>query len=351
MTRVQQESSVGYKYGRVNSLGSSGSVRVFGLSDGPSEAVVIEENGDLVGFGESAAGSLKFRSTGVSFSKYFRPQTATQVPDKIGAALRACGMAENMTSGTYKAATYTLDNSFAPYTGSSADSSGNPVQAIDITVNRGKDQVNNTGIQEILKDCVGNAVIHFRAGQRAWADFTFIGRINSSLATAQTTSMTSDTAPTAFVAEAKPLTTSNASVSFAGVAAPGLRVLEANYDLGNQIEMREDFNGDIGGFSVPQIVGRQTSCDVLIESPLISTLDMFTKLLDNQTALTVVGTHAAGTSYGSEMAWTWAMVPKALRMETVKGIQCIRVIGQQYVTNTTTIAYGTPLALTYLPQA
>src|SRR6188472_3051898 len=193
MTRVPQESSVGYKYGRVNSLGTSGSVRVFGLDDGPSEVVTIEENNDLIGFGEAAAGSLTFRSTGVSFSKYFRPQTATQVPDKIGALLRACGMAENMTAGTYKSAIYTLDYSYAPYTGSSADSSGNPVQALDSTVNRAKDQVNLTGIQEILKDCVGNAVLHGRAGRRMWADFTFQGRINSSLATASTTSMTSDT--------------------------------------------------------------------------------------------------------------------------------------------------------------
>lgn len=340
MPRHERNTRVAWAAGTAGTPSAEAPYQVLDLDFGPNERVNIGANENYMGFLELGNGDVLDRMTSVSFGLEMKEQTATNVPWIGGALLRACGFNESKAGGSYEGYIYTLSSSLDYYSTGDLD-------AIDLRVNRGFTGGSLYGAQELLKDCVGSVVFTLRAGERPRADFSFIGRINSSVATRSIASMTDTTFATSFTSEARPYVVSDCSATIAGVSCP---IREIICDVGNSTVDRPSINGDIGSYEVPDISGRQTSYSVLIEHQLLATLNLHDKVID-RTTIALTGKIAQGAGSGKEIQFDFTgRATGQGAFERDRGIVYYRIPLQQAIANSSS-SYTNPLKFTWKSAA
>lgn len=318
MGRPVRLSTVKWAAGTAASPSAAASYQVHNVAMGGIERAEVIGQDELIGFGPRLSGTIGRRDGVFQFSKWLNRQTASgsvYSPATIGALLRACGFAETVSGDGY---IYTFATNMQAYSGSNTTG----FDAIDLTWNKGVVQdSNNYGMQEILKDALGNVSGIFRPGQRADFTFDWFGRINTSSAADSTHGMMTDTAQTAMGAEGEAGTTTNASATFAGVSS--LPIMEFSFAVDNGVDVREDINGDIGGYSAPIKQDAQLTASILIESQLLATLSP-RDLYIARTNCAVSITHDAGAGVGNEVVISGTFA--------VNGMPTEEVIGRRFFT-------------------
>lgn len=319
MSRPVRLSAMKWAAGTAASPTAAASYRVEDPDFSGVEQTEITDDTGLIGFAAPYYGRIGKRWSRLRFGKYLNRQTASgsvYSPASIGALLRASGFAESLTGDGY---VYTLASILQAYSGSITTG----YDAIDLTWNRGVVQDSNSyGLDEILRDGLANSTFTIRPGAPLRVDFDFTGRINSSTASS-TVAMATDTTQTAIGTEGLPGVTANASCALGGVA--GMAVKEIVINVDNGVDMREDLNGDIGGYSAPAKASTDLTGSVLIESQLLATFGIRDKHIA-RTTMAFTCTHDAGAGVGNECVITGNFVTNGDPKEEVVGrILCTRI--------------------------
>lgn len=282
-TRLTRKTAVSWIAGSVGTPIAIASYRVADVSLN-TEGNMTLANNNYVGAFQPGPNRPGGRWGTLSFTSELRGSDTADTPPPEGALLRACGFRET-NSGTTPSIVYTYTLADPHLT------TGDPVGYLD-QINF---TVNEDRLDRDFTDAVGNVIFNFTAAQIPTMGFAF--RMNapvSAAAEGAADAYTVGSPPVPVQAEACTLTPSGSS------AVANLVISSLIYDVGNFIDPRDDINGTYG-YSDPIITGRNPAITLVVEAPLIATID-FEVLFRAQTDIDVAFTHNVGGGIREEVA-------------------------------------------------